>query len=464
MCDVRETAMRQILTVALGSLILISCATPRPDLRRLYEIDAPQGLRNPVIVVPGGFGSRLRDRDSGEAIWPGGVLRILLGRYQGLALDIDPDTLNPRPSRLEAYDITDHVAGRDFYGALIRVLEEAGRYVRGEPGVPAGPGERRYYILAYDWRQDNVQTVKRLDALIEQIRIDYGDPDLRVDIVAHSMGGLIARYYIRYGTVDVLDDNEFPLNYHGAERVRKVILVGTPNLGSMTALHLMLRGQRIGLGGMPPEALATMPSAYQLLPHPIRTWIIKSDGGGLERDIFDADIWERFQWSVFDKTVEARILGRFGDPSRGQAYLALLRRFFRKHIERGRRFVWSLSIPLEQPRVRYVVFGGDCELTPARILVEEIGGESVVRLHPDRVKVRLAGIDYEKRMLEPGDGRVTKASLLARHTLDPSVPRHRYSFFPLDYSVLYCAPHDTLTGNISFQDNLLNILLSSDAR
>jgi hypothetical protein len=62
--------------------------------------------------------------------------------------------------------------------------------------------------------------------------------------------------------------------------------------------------------------------------------------------------------------------------------------------------------------------------------VEGIDGESVVRLDLDKVKVRLPGVDYEKRMLEPRDGRVTKASLLARHTLDPSVPRHKYGFFP----------------------------------
>ena len=74
----------------------------------------------------------------------------------------------------------------------------------------------------------------------------------------------------------------------------------------------------------------------------------------------------------------------------------------------------------------------------------------------------LPGIDYEELMLEPGDGRVTKPSLFAREALDPTVPRHRYSFFPMDHSILLCESHDSLTGNISFQNNLLNILLTRD--
>jgi esterase/lipase superfamily enzyme len=65
--------------------------------------------------------------------------------------------------------------------------------VKGIPGEPVKDGQRRYYILVYDWRQDNVQTARRLDELIERIRTDYAGPDLRVDIVAHSMGGLVTR-------------------------------------------------------------------------------------------------------------------------------------------------------------------------------------------------------------------------------------------------------------------------------
>lgn len=63
-------------------------------------------------------------------------------------------------------------------------------------------------------------------------------------------------------------------------------------------------------------------------------------------------------------------------------------------------------------------------------------------------------------MPEPGDSAVTKVSLLARTALDPSIPRHRFSDFPLDYTVMFCKNHSVLTGNITFQDSLLHILLS----
>jgi hypothetical protein len=75
----------------------------------------------------------------------------------------------------------------------------------------------------------------------------------------------------------------------------------------------------------------------------------------------------------------------------------------------------------------------------------------------------LAGVDYDWIMLEPGDGTVTKSSLLARETLDPSVPRHRWVSFPLDYPIFLCESHTALTGNITFQDALLHTLLSLDS-
>ncbi len=55
--------------------------------------------------------------------------------------------------------------------------------------MPPPPGVSQYYVFTYDWRQDNVHTVRELDALIEQIRQDHGDDALKVDLVAHAWAG-----------------------------------------------------------------------------------------------------------------------------------------------------------------------------------------------------------------------------------------------------------------------------------
>jgi hypothetical protein len=75
-------------------------------------------------------------------------------------------------------------------------------------------------------------------------------------------------------------------------------------------------------------------------------------------------------------------------------------------------------------------------MTPARIVVEDIADDSIVRLWPRSVKETIPGVDYEELMLEPGDGTVPKASLLARDSLDPAIPRQKYSFFPAEVRVL----------------------------
>ena len=59
-------------------------------------------------------------------------------------------------------------------------------------------------------------------------------------------------------------------------------------------------------------------------------------------------------------------------------------------------------------------------------------------------------------MLEPGDGSVTKASLMARDNLDPRGVR---TDFPIAWATFICERHENLTGSPTFQDNLLNVLL-----
>jgi hypothetical protein len=101
-------------------------------------------------------------------------------------------------------------------------------------------------------------------------------------------------------------------------------------------------------------------------------------------------------------------------------------------------------------------------MTPARIVVEDIADDSIVRLWPRSVKETIPGVDYEELMLEPG------AALCPRHRCSHATPwtrRYRVRntvFFPLKFAFFLCEKHDQLTGNINFQDNLLHALLNVD--
>lgn len=449
-----------LLSLLLAALLSACAGAPaRPDLHRLYAQARGNPDQPPVILIPGALGTRLSAPDRTE-VWPGNWLKMMTSRYHDLALAIDPEALEPESGELRPSGLTERAAGRDYYGRIIDVLESAGGYVAGTPGEPPADAAPRYYVLTYDWRRDNVATARRLDSLIEQLRIDHGKPDLKVDIIGHSMGGLIARYYARYGTADVLDGNEFPVSGEGAAKIRRMVLLGTPNLGSVEAMTALIAGGRLAARRVAPEVMMSMPAIYQLFPHNLHDWVLTTEGHPLARDQFDAYIWKRFELGPWDPTLRARVRERRGDAA--EDYLALLERYFHRQLERARRFTWSLTVPAEGRSVAPVLFGGDCTLTPARVIVEEVDGESVLRLWPGEIADPRAGIDYDRLMLEPGDGTVTKASLLARDALDPTAPRHEYIHFATAGVYFLCERHDQLTGNITFQDNLLHTLLSVD--
>jgi pimeloyl-ACP methyl ester carboxylesterase len=443
------------------TLILLSgaCAPhQQPDLVRLYASVAEKPKTHPLIVIPGIMGSRLHRADGDREIWPGSLWKLMIaGDFDNLALTIPGSEAiagAPRPAELETGGIFHEIAGEDFYAQIIETLSDAGGYTC----VPREKvtAQSDCVLFAWDWREGMVAAARELDNLVERLRRLRADPSLRVDVVAHSAGGLVTRYFVRFGGVDVLDEIEPSITFAGGRKVRQAILIGTPNYGSITALQKAITGYRIGLTGMRPETTATMPGMFQLLPHPDRTWMIDIRGRRLDLDLYDVATWRRYRWSIWDTEVRERIRANFADPSWADAYLAVFEAHFERQLARAVRFHRSLSRPVAVAPTRYVVFGSACLRTPARCLLEEVDGRTHVWLDPKDIKQPLPGVPYEHLMVEPGDGSVTKASLLAMDSLDLDATR---GDFPVAWAVFVCARHENLPANVTFQDNLLNIVL-----
>jgi pimeloyl-ACP methyl ester carboxylesterase len=446
-----------IAVLFLAAIATGHAAGQSADPMRLSGTLASDRSRAPLIVIPGLLGSRLANRATGMEVWPGTTRQLMTSSYLELALRIDPVTLEPVDDGLIASDVFESAVGQDFYGRMIDFLLQTGGYSHGTPGEPAEAGEARLYTLAYDWRQDNIRAARALDALIEQIRSDYHDPGLRVDVIAHSMGGLILRYYERYGTDDVLGRNAFRVTGAGASKLRRVVMLGVPNQGSVTALHSFLTGYRVWLSRLPTTGIATMPSMYQLLPHPQVPWIATTRGKPLSLDPFDINVWKNFEWSVFSRNVRGRI-ARQPDIWPDQE---VFERYFEKHLERGRRFAWSLTVPTGDARlIEPLVFGGDCLPTLARVLVERQDGHTVARLRPEQITNLVPGIDYDRLMYEPGDGSVTAASLIGQEGLDPLL--HEANSHEIGRASFVCELHESVTSNGHVLDAVLRHLQGAD--
>ena len=366
-----------------------------------------------------------------------------------------PDTRTVKP-----YAVFRKGLGRDFYGQILSTLEGVGGFRRRRPGEPVDPGQRNYYVYLYDWRLDNVAAVAGLHELIERIRADYGDSRLRIDILAHSNGGLLARYYARYGVRDHLDGGRASPSFAGVPAIRRLLLVGTPNLGSMQPVLSHVRGEEMGFRRVPAEVVATTSGAPQLMPHPAVPWLVDRHGDPVERDVFAFETWRDFGWSIFDPRVRERTIWRKGGGAAGRRYLALLEAYLAKHLARGRRFLSLMAEDAGAGDVRPYVFGGDCHATVARLVLEEKRGKWLAREHAGAVGRPLPGIDYQDLIHDPGDAVVTRDSLLGfcqqplRAGFAP-LPRLRIA-----HSVFLCEQHQFLTGNAIFQNNVLHTLLN----
>ena len=447
------------LAPLLALALLSACgSTPeRPDLARLYESQTQNDRQPPVVLIHGLMGSTLVDK-SGREYWPGGLGTLAFSDYGELAR---LDRAERAVGGLRAGDLFYGVAGTDYYRALVDTLEDVGKFRRADPGEPVvgDDDRRRYCVLLYDWRKENLVAVRKLHELIDAIRVDYGDPDLPVDIVAHSNGGLIANYYLRYGPKDVVSDGAYVPWSLGAHRIRRIVMLGTPSLGAVTSLERLQRGFKVALRTVPVEVLATFATPFEALPHPQAQVVLTPEGEPADFDLWSPDEWRARRWSVYSPEVEQRVLSAADDHESGAMVMAQLQARFVRNLTRARRFQEALGAPVRGNGVEVAVFGGDCTPTPGRAILD-VGPDGKERLvvRPEEVHSRVDGVDYERLLMLPGDGLVTRDSMLGRDL--PDVFGRPSGTFPIAQSFFLCERHDQLSVNPYFQNNLLNFLLA----
>jgi len=161
------------------------------------------------------------------------------------------------------------------------------------------------FQFAYDWRRDIVEGAKNLHRYVEsrwafvqaKIEENYGvkNYDVKINLIAHSMGGLLARYYLMYGDADLPRDGSIPEpTWKGAKHIGKLIMIGTPNGGSVKMLTALLHGSKVAPGIPKFEAcvIATMPSTYQLMPRTRHGHVIDIHNPARTIDLFDIENWE----------------------------------------------------------------------------------------------------------------------------------------------------------------------------
>jgi pimeloyl-ACP methyl ester carboxylesterase len=475
-----------VVLIVAQAIIIPGCGARRtPDLERIFAPARARKDKLPVIVIPGILGSQLMNQRTREIVWPS----AFRSSTDGLSLPTTPDLASNRDELVaERIVVTAKLArlAPDIYVyyELLNALRRFGNYRDGDWQNPPTDGDRdTFYVFPYDWRRDNVESAQLLFRRVEELKQKLGRPDLRFNIIAHSMGGLVARYAAMYGDADLpADDALAPQpNWAGARHINKIFMFGTPNEGTMEAFATLLEGYSINEGlrrrvrlfnKLSREDAVTIPSIFQLLPHPETARFLDQNLQPLEVDFYDPEVWRKYGWSPINNAEfraryeRGRVRDEDGAPQR--ATLAELDAYFVNVLRRARRFHAALDAPApDTPApVALYTFGGDCEetLNAPVILRDEKRGLWRTLTEPRELRDAAGGKikrrEVTRAMYEPGDGRVTRRSLLGER-LD--APR-RSAFFntplPIAYGVFACDLHSDLQSNKTLQDNALTLLIN----
>ncbi|MEO8501394.1 MAG: hypothetical protein ABI565_10805 [Vicinamibacteria bacterium] len=385
-----------------------------------------------TVILPGIMGSRLQ-RPDGTMAWlnVGNVFGYHDLRLPSvLPIESSRDAL--RPFGLVGVDaIIPRLFGFTEYADLLALLKSAG-FHRNERST--GTRGAIFHVFTYDWRRDLVESARRLGEYLDALAVARHEPDARFNIVGHSMGGLVARYYLRYGDAEPGG----PVTWAGARRISQLVLVATPNAGSIFSLNAALNGNPVGMSSttLSASVISHMPSIYQLMPPQGATPLVDARGDALVVDLHDPSTWQRFSWGAWRPGLDT------GTDEEREFVTALL--------SRARAFHHALCLATESIcPVPVTVLGGDCLPTLTRAVGPARPGHSPV-FEPRN------GREAEA-MFEAGDGRVARSSVLGSHLdaenmRDWGLPEISHVFFGE-------ADHHGIYGQPTFQSVLLRRLL-----
>jgi pimeloyl-ACP methyl ester carboxylesterase len=440
---------------ACGALLLLA---------QLASSQAQTG-KLPVIVIPGLTGSELVNGKTKETVW----FSAQRSKADDISLPISAN-IAANTDDLVAGDILREVkvglVKVQVYGILVKALTDRGGYAVGNWDNPA-PGDYQdtVYVFPYDWRRDNVENARLLARRVKDLKAKLKRPGLKFNIVAHSMGGYVARYAAMYGDADLPAGNAVPKpTWAGASDFNRLIILGTPNEGSALSLNSLLNG--FAVGGIQVNLpfvrnpskfdVFTLPSAYQLLPAPGTLRAFDENLQPLQIDLYDPQTWTKYGWGALeDKNF---------DKNYSAAERAAARTYFANVLSRAKRLYDALdAVTNGKIPVSFDLVGGDCEDTLDSIVIyrDKKSGSWKTLFKPqdftrsDGKKVSAA--ELKKIMMAPGDSVVTKRSLLAA-TLAKNA--NVSSVFSSASNSNLCAIHNRQPTITAIQDKIIELLAS----
>lgn len=478
-----------LTAVLLVTLVTSSCLrATKPTLPKIFPAPAQLAPKNkpPLIIIPGILGSELVNQKTQQRLWP----ELFPDDRDALALPLEGSRTADAAAAsdivatrvIEEADLGRLIPQIGVYAGLLKALENYAGYRRGDIDNPTADGDRdTFYLFAYDWRRDNVEAAQALAQKLAKLKAHWQQPDLRFDVIAHSMGGLIARYYAMYGERDVLGTGALTPDWRGAADINRLILIGAPNAGSFDAFRSLLQGYSVTEANRPRLALFrglhrrmifTVPAVYQLLPRNAGALFFNEKLERLPVDLYDVATWERWQWSAaFQPELLARerkdFIKRRG-PAEGARAATELNRQRAAHLasvlRRAQQFQRALDARGTPPEsLRLHLIGGDCEPTIAGAFLIATPEGPQTLFWPNKL---LGGRAQRRQALEqiflPGDGRVTRQSLFGL-TLEPEAaePFRRAMKTTPEQTLFNCDLHGDLPLNLIIQNNLMTLLLGN---